>query len=250
MSISATIITLNEQDNIDKCLNSLKDLVEEIILVDSGSTDKTVEIAKKLKAKVYVRNFDNFANQKNYALSLVSNDWVFSIDADETVSKDLSDEIKIAVNDSKYDGFLIPRKNFILGKEIKYSRWSPDKHIWLWKKSKGQWKGQVHEEVVVNGKVGQLKNSKIHYQDKTIQEFINTNNHYSQIQAERLFKSNKRFSLLQLIWDPTFEFLLRFVYKRGFLDGWRGFVLAYLMGFYKASVLLKLLELEKNQKKI
>lgn len=242
--ISATIITLNEQDYIQNAIESVKSLAEEIIVVDSGSKDKTVEIAKKLGAKVFIRAFDNFANQKNFAVSKSTNDWIISLDADEEIPLNLSEEIKKAVMNQEFVAFLIPRRNFILGKEIKHSWWSPDMHIWLWRKDKGKWIGDVHEELEVGGKVGKLKNAKLHFQSKSISEFMEGNELYSLILAKSLFRKGVRFSLLRLFWDPVLEFLIRFVYKLGFLDGLRGFVLAYLMAIYKVTVLIKIYELQ------
>lgn len=245
--ISATIITLNEEKNIKKALQSIKGVVDEVIIVDSGSTDKTVEIAEKLGAKVFLRKFDNFANQKNRALSKTTNDWILSLDADEEIPSALADEIKIAVKNDDIAGYLILRRNFILGKEIKYSRWSPDKHIWLWKKDKGKWVGEVHEEVEVLGKVGHLKNSKIHNSHQTLSDFIDSNNFYSTLLAESMYKKGVNFSLFRMFWNSIWEFKIRFFYKLGFLDGWRGFVLAYMMAIYHLMVWIKLWQ--RNQRK-
>lgn len=245
--ISATIITLNEEDKIGKAVKSLKGLADEIILVDSGSRDKTVEVARSLGADIYSREFDNFANQKNWAAQKAKGDWILSIDADEEISADLAEEIKKATKEDHYTAYLIGRKNFILGKEIKYSRWSPDQHIWLWKKGKGSWAGDVHEEVNVSGNIGLLKHSKIHNSHKTLKSFFDSNNLYSTLEAKILFKKNVNFSLWKLFWEPIFEFSLRFFFKKGFLDGKEGFALAYTMAIYKLNVLIKLWELERQR---
>ncbi len=242
--ISVTIIILNEEKNIKEVIDSVKALGE-IIVVDSGSKDKTVEIAKNAGAKVYFRKFDNFANQKNYAVSKAFGNWILSVDADEEISGKLSEEIKVAVEEKEYDAYLIPRRNYILGREIKHSRWSPDKHIWLWKKEKGKWVGDVHEEVIVSGKVGELSEAKINYQDENISSFLEKNAFYADLYAKSLYKTGVKFSLSHLIFDPLFEFILRYFYKLGFLDGVRGFILAYLMGIYKITIWIKIYELQK-----
>lgn len=244
--ISAVLITLNEEKNIGKALKSLEGLVQEVIMVDSRSNDKTVELAKKMGAKVYFRKFDNFANQKNWATNKATNPWILSLDADEVIPFSLALEIRQAVKNEKFSAFFIPRRNFIFGKEIKHSRWSPDVHIWLWRKDKGKWMGDVHEEVIVSGKAGKLKNAKFHFQEDSVSDFIKSNDFYSSLLAKSLFKKGVRFSLLHSIWDPIFEFFIRFVYKLGFLDGLRGFVLCYLMAIYKLSIWIKIYELQNS----
>lgn len=245
--ISATIITLNEEKNILKALESIKDFVDEIIIVDSGSSDKTIEIAKKFNVKIFNRKFDNFANQKNWAVSKTTGDWILALDADEEITEDLKKEIKEKINDSNFTAFIMPRKNFILGKEIKYSRWSPDKHIWLWKKGFGKWVGNVHEEVQVMGEIGVLKNNKIHNSHRTLSEFMKANDFYSSILATDLFSKKEKFSFSKMIWESIYEFVLRFILKLGFLDGLVGFILAYTMGIYKLTVWVKVWELEKQK---
>lgn len=245
--ITTTIITLNEEKNIRKAITSVKELSSEIIVVDCGSSDKTEEIAKKLGARVFFRKFDNFSNQKNWAVSKANEEWILATDADEEIPKALEEEIKEAVKNERYAGFLIPRRNFILGGEIKHTRWSPDKHIWLWKKDLGKWVGNVHEEVVVKGEIGLLKNAKIHYSHKNVEEFIRTNERYSSLEADNLFKKNFKFIFWKMFWHPIFEFFLRYILKMGFLDGRRGFMLSYLMGIYKLTVWIKLWELKKQK---
>ena len=244
-SLSVTIITLNEEENIKRCLVSVKQVANEIVVVDAGSTDKTVDIAKNEGAKVFVRDFDNYANQKNYALSKATGNWVFSLDADEVVPSSLRKEILEAISDDKFDAYLIPRRNIILGSEIRYSRWSPDKHVWLWKRKKGVWGGGVHEEVAIDGEVGKLKNAKIHYQHKTVAEFIDMLNKYTEFEAEEKTSKGIKFSFFRMFYDPKLSFFRRFVYKKGFLDGWRGFVLAYLMAIYRMTTWIKVWEREK-----
>jgi glycosyltransferase involved in cell wall biosynthesis len=241
--ISVTVITLNEEGSIAKCLTSVKNFADEIIVVDSGSKDKTVEISRQMGAKVYSRVFDNYANQKNYALQKTTGDWVFSIDADEEATQELVSEIKskLSTHGDLCVAYSIPRKNIIFGKFIKYSRWQPelDRHVWLWKKQKGNWVGDVHEEVYVNGEVGKLSNAKIHYQYKSVSQFAEMMNRYSEREAKYLTKKGVKFSYLKLIFQPIYNFLVRYFYRLGFLDGWRGFVLSYLMAVYHLELWIK-----------
>lgn len=242
--ISVVLIILNEQAVIANAMESVKDLADEIVVVDSGSRDETLEIAKKYGAKIYFRKFDNFANQKNWAVSKAKGGWILSLDADEQIPDNLSGEIKKSIKNSQFNGFYIGRINFILGGEIKHSRWSPDEHIWLWKKDKGKWVGEVHEEVEVSGRVGRLKNKKLHYQVETVSEFIKKNDFYASVLSKSLFKNGIKFSILHFFYDPIFEFFLRYIYKFGFLDGLRGFILAYLMAIFKLSLWIKIYELQ------
>ena len=241
--ISVSIITLNEEKWLARCLESVKDIADEIVVVDSGSTDKTLDIAKKFSAKVYFRKFDNYANQKNYAAEKCTGDWILSLDGDEEIEDDLLKEVKSEIRNpkSEINGYSIPRKNIIFGKFIKYTRWQPelDRHIWLWKKDLGKWMGDVHEEVVVEGRVGKLKHAKIHHQYETVRDFFEMMNRYSEIDASERVKNGRKYSHFRFLFDPIYNFLVRYFYRLGFLDGWRGFVLSYLMAVYHLIVWVK-----------
>lgn len=252
--ISVVMITLNEEKDLPSALKSVKKLADEIVVVDSGSTDKTVEIAKKFGAKVYEREFDNYANQKNFALSKAKGDWVLALDADEEISPELSQEIRARIKNDKdyYIAYSMPRKNIILGKFIRYSRWQPEfeRHsIWLFQKDKGRFVGDVHEKVVLErGEIGRLENSKIHYQYETVAQFMGMMNRYSELEAGQKVKEGNKFSLFRLFFDPLYNFLVRYFYRLGFLDCWRGFVLSYLMAIYYLEVWVKVWE--KGRKEI
>lgn len=247
--LSATIITLNEEKDLNACLTSLKGWVDEIVIVDCGSKDKTLEIAAKFGSKIFTREFDNFASQKNFAAKKTMGEWILSVDADEVIEKELAAEIVEAVKSNRYYGYSIPRKNIILGRIIKHARWDAelDRHVWLWKKNQGKWIGDVHEEVVVKGNVGKLKNAKIHNQYETVPEFFDMVNRYSEFEAQILLKKGKKFSYPTLFFQTIYNFLVRFVYRLGFLDGWRGFVLSYLMAIYHFIVWVKVWA-EQNEK--
>jgi glycosyltransferase involved in cell wall biosynthesis len=244
--LSVAIITLNEEKHLPSCLKSVEGIADEIVVVDSGSTDKTVDIARKYGAKVYTKDFDNYANQKNYALSKSTNNWVLSIDADETIEKELAGEIKNMLENPTPGivGYSIPRKNIIFGKYIKYSRWQPelDRHIWLWDKRYGKWSGKVHEEVMVNGEAGRMKYAKVHTQYEKVSEFMSMMNRYSQFDAESRVEQGISFSYTQFFVSPVYNFLVRYFYRLGILDGWRGFVLSYLMAVYHLQVWIKIWE--------
>lgn len=247
MKLSVTIITLNEEENIARCIDSVKGVADDIVIVDSGSTDKTVEIGEKMGARVFFNKFEDYAFQKNFAASKARNDWVFSLDADEIVEPQLAEEIKKAIKSNEYSAYSIPRKNIIFGKFIKFTRWQPelDRHVWLFRKSKGEWTGKVHEEFVARGKVGRLKNAKVHYQYENVGEFLTMMNKYSEIEAAQKIESGVKFSFIKLILDPLYNFLVRYFYRRGFLDGWRGYVLSCLMAIYHIELWIKVWEKSK-----
>ena len=247
MKLTATIIAYNEEKNLPRAIKSAEDLANEIVVVvDSRTTDKTREIAEKLGAKVFVRKFDIFANQKNFASDNATGDWILSLDADEEVSPMLAKEInsQLSTLNSQVDAFSIPRKNYILGKFIKYTRWQPelDRHVWLWRKSKGRWVGDVHEEVEVDGEVVRLKNPKLHYQYETVSQFLKMMNRYSELEADQRVKKGVKFSFSRMFFEPIYNFLVRYFYRLGFLDGWRGFVLSYLMAVYHLELWIKVWE--------
>jgi glycosyltransferase involved in cell wall biosynthesis len=260
MKLSICIITKNEEKDLPRCLASIKDLADEIVVVDDGSTDKTIEIAKKYGAKVFERKLDDFASQKNFAAEKATGDWIFAIDADEVITPELSKEIKEIVkhtnnekdlgkglkkNIGQINGYLIPRRNILLGAEIKHTRWSPDKHIWIWRRGKGKWVGDIHEEVKVDGWTGELTNAKIHYQYETVTEFFAMLNNYTEREADQLIKQGKNFSYFNLFYAPLLSFFRRYFYKQGFLDGWRGFVLSYMMAIYRMTTWGKVWEKEQ-----
>lgn len=243
MTISATIITLNEEKNIERCLKSI-DWVDEIVVVDSGSIDKTIQIARLYGAKVYERDFTNYGDQKNFASEKAQFDWIFSIDADEECPENLKREI-LSLRSSMTDnvnGYLIPRRNFLLGAEVKYTRWSPDKHVWLYKKDKGKWIGEIHEEVVVEGEVGELKSAKIHHSYENVYEFLKMMNSYTNRIADQKVKQGDKFSFVKMIWFGVRSFFGRYIYKQGFRDGWRGFILSYLMMIHRITEWIKVWE--------
>lgn len=258
MKLSVTIITLNEEKDLPRCLESVKNLADEIIVVDSGSTDKTVNIANKFGAKVYFRKFDNYASQKNYAATKTTGDWILSIDADEEISSELETEIESRINKQKtvtygtkeadIVAYSIPRKNIIFGKFIKHTRWQPelDRHVWLWKRGSGVWRGDVHEEFVVKGKIGKLTNHKIHYQYNSVSEFLDMINRYSDIQSFQMNKQGIKFSFYQLFTQTLYNFFVRYFYRLGFLDGFYGFILSFLMSFYHFVLWVKLWHIQKN----
>ena len=232
-SLSVVIPVLNEEKDLPNCLESLKDLNCEVIVVDSGSTDKTAEIARQYKAKVVSHNFKNFSDQRNFCDSLASGDWILSTEADVIVSKKLSQEIHSAITNTQYSAYYIERINIIWGKPIMHTNWGPkdDCHIWLYKKGSGKWQSDVHEEYISTGKVGKLKERLVHNNYETVCEFIGKIDKYSEIAN----KQGAKFPWFQY----KIDFLKRYFYKLGFLDGYHGLFLSYLQSIYFITLSVK-----------
>ena len=229
-SLSVVIPTLNEEQDLPICLDSVKDIADEIIVVDSGSTDKTEEIAKKFGAKFVYHQFKSFKDQRNFCDSLATGDWILSTEADVRVPKELASEIVNTINKPKYSAYYIERINYIWGKPIMHTDWGPhdDNHIWLYKKGTGSWQSEVHEAYVIKSPAGQLKNRLIHHNYDTVSEFIDKLNSYTDL-AARNGSSNNDSSCL-------YDFFKRYFYKLGFLDGYHGLFLSYLMGVYHLTL--------------
>lgn len=237
IKISGVIITHNEEKNIEDCIKSIIGLVDEIIIVDSYSSDKTIEIAKKYECvKIYQHSFDGFVNQKNRAVNYAENEYVLSLDADERLSKKLKNEIlKIKNKLDKYDGLKIKRLTHINNKPIKHSGWYPDMKIRLWNKKSGQWEGKnIHEQVKMsdkNAKIFDLKEEIIHYSYSSLEQFISKNISYSKLKAKDKFERNKKFNFFTMIFKPFIKFFIVYFIKLGILDGFYGFVISVFSAF-------------------
>jgi len=249
MKISAVINTYNEEKNIERCLKSVKDLAEEIIVVDMYSTDRTVEIAKKYKAKVFFHKYTRYVEPaRNFALTKATGDWIFLIDADEEASQTLVEKLKKIAAAEEADFVEIPRKNIIFGRWIEHSRWWPDYLIRFFRKGQVSFLEEIHQPPQTEGKGLKLeaeeKNALIHYNFQTISQFIERLNRYTDIQSEELFQKGDRFNWKNLIIKPTDEFLSRFFAGEGYKDGIHGLVLAGLQAFSEFVLYLKVWEKE------
>lgn len=248
MNISLVMITKNEEKNITKSLESVKDLVNEIIVVDSGSSDNTISIAQSFGAKVSKRTFDSFSNQKNYALSLASNEWVLHLDADEVLSNELVNEIKQLINNTNCSGFMLARTNFFLGRQMKYSGLDKEYRLRLAKKSLSKYIGGIiHEELIVEGEVKKLKNVFYHYTCETLKNYFSKFEQYTTFGAIKMLEKNKKARTIDIIFRPPLEFMKRYILKFGFLDGFQGFVWAAFGAFYTFVKYIKLWELRSKE---
>lgn len=230
--ISIVLAVYNEEENLPKCLESVKSLADEIVIVDGGSTDKTIEIAKKYKAKILqTSNPQNFHINKNKAIDAASGEWILQLDADEVVSKELFEEIKKICSESELDGFWIPRKNLFLGRFLTKGGQYPDYTLRLYRKGCGRLPGKdVHEQAIVEGKVGYLKNDLLHLKDKNFSTYLLRFNRYTDLLATQLSESKFSINVLSFInyifIKPLVWFVKSYIRHRGYVDGFAGFVFA------------------------
>ena len=233
MKITATIITWNEERNIARAMESLR-CCDEIVVVDSGSNDRTAEIATKLGARVIESPWGGYARQKNYAAECAANDWILSIDADEALSEALEGEIwQIKKNGPQSDAYTMPRLAQYLGRWILHSGWYPDRKVRLYDRRKARWVGEyVHESVVVDGVMGHLQSDLLHFTCDSLSEHLKTMDRYTTLAAEQLIAQGKRVGLRRLVVDPVWTFVRTLVFQRGFLDGVEGLSIAWMAALY------------------
>lgn len=225
--ISAIIITLNEERNIERCLQSLDKVADEIIVVDSFSTDKTKEICELYNVKFFPTEWKGYAETKNYAHTLAENDWILSIDADEELSDDLRFKI-LEIKDNLNGSYRFHRLTNYCGKWIKHGGWYPDKKIRLFNRKEAKWEGNfVHEELIINKnvKVKDIPLNILHYSYYTIEEHQRRSEKYAKLAAEKIAAKNKNVGFKK-IFSPISRFLQMYFLKLGFLDGYYGFVIA------------------------
>jgi len=245
VTISAIIITKNEEANIRACLESLA-WVDEIIVVDSGSSDRTVAICREFTTRVYEHDWPGFGPQKNRALGYATGDWVFSIDADERVSPELGGEIRAALDAAGPVAYEMPRLSWYCGRFIRHSGWRPDYVVRLFSRDSGRFSDDlVHERVLVAGRIGRLKNDLIHYSFRDLEQVLAVVNRYSTLGAEQKFAAGQRSGLTKALAHGFGDFLATYLLKGGFLDGRQGLMLAISNGegtYYKYLKLLQLAE--------
>ena len=251
VKLSVVIITFNEEKNIERCLDSVKEIADEILVVDSYSVDKTKEICIKHGVRFIEHPFDGHIQQKNYALSQANNPYVLSLDADEALSDQLRSSIAQVKQDWRYNAYSFNRLSSYCGEFFPHGSWYPDKKVRLFDKNKAEWGGvNPHDKVIVKeGEVKQLAGDLLHYTYRTISEHIQQINYFSSIAAQAAFENNKRFSLLKLLTKPFWRFFRDYFLKHGFLGGYRGLTICLLSSVETYLKLIKLWEIEKNHQK-
>ncbi len=244
--LSIVLITLNEEQNIVPCLESAQ-WADEIVVLDSGSTDRTVELARRYTDRVLQVAWEGFGRTKNRAVAAATHPWVFVLDADERLTPALRQEIEEVLRaDGPYDGYRVARRNFFCGRFIRHLGWYPDYSIRLFRKDKGRFQErQVHERVEIQGRVGTLQHPMLHYTYASLSDFLQRLDRYSSLAAQELVKQGKRPIWGELIWRPLLTFLKLYLLQRGFLDGRDGYTLAYLYSVYTFAKYAKARELRQ-----
>jgi glycosyltransferase involved in cell wall biosynthesis len=250
LPVSVYVLTYNNRRTIERCLESLR-WAEELVIVDSFSTDRTYELCQQYTDKAYQQEWKGHRDQYQFAANLTTKDWIMFVDADEEVPPELAGEIRTELSrmPNAFDGFFVYRRTSYLGRWIRYGGWYPDGEIRLYRRDKGRWEGGLHAKVVVDGKVGTLKNQYLHYTYRDISDQIRTIDKYSQIAAEDLVREGKKFSLFKLLFHPPFRFIKEYLFKSGFRDGLPGLIIIASTMYYVFIKYAKLWELEHTRER-
>jgi len=234
MKISAVVITLNEEKNIARCLESVHAIADEIIVLDAFSTDRTEEIARQYNVRFIQRDWEDFSNSKNYANEQARYDYILSLDADEALSAELVENIRRIKQDEMMDGYFVNRRTNYCGRWIRHCGWYPDRKLRLWNRQKGSWQGAIHEMVVMqNGaQIGHLEGDLLHYAFDSITDHIITANKYSDIAARQAFEKGKKAGLIiDIILNPIATFIRKYFLLLGILDGYEGYIICRISAF-------------------
>lgn len=238
--LSVAVITYNEERNIVRCLSSVHDLATEVVVVDSGSTDRTRILAREAGARIVEHPFEGHIQQKNFALSCCTHEWVLSLDADEALSDDVRDAIRAVLTDPIHDGYRMNRLTNYCGSWIRHGGWYPDRKLRLFRKTKGTWTGvNPHDRFELSDPqsvVGHLSGDLLHYSYRSISDHLRQIDYFTDITARELLQRGVKAPVWKIILAPPFRFLRDYVLKGGCLDGFHGFVIASLSA---GSVLIK-----------
>lgn len=247
--LSVTIITKNEEANLPAALASVS-FADQTVVVDSGSTDRTVQIAAESSAKVIVNEWPGHVAQKNFAVDQAEHEWILSIDADERISDKLADQIRRVLDNPEADCYRVRRKTFYLGRWIKHCGWYPDYRIRLFNRNHARWGGiDPHDIVESKGKVADLDGEILHYSYRDISDHLKTIDFFTGITARRFFEKGRRCRLWHFVFHPPFAFLQKYFLKLGFMDGRAGLIICLLHGYYVLVKYAKLWELQRTGEK-
>ena len=252
IKLSSVIITFNEERNIGRCIESLAGIADEIVVVDSGSTDNTHTICKSFGVKFIINPFEGYIQQKNFATNHCSFDHILSLDADEALSPELKNSIELLKNNWEKDGYSFKRLTNYCGQWIYHCGWYPDRKLRLYRKGKGKWSGSnPHDQFVLNSPAdsGSIKGDLLHFSYYSVQDHVNQVNKFTEIGAQSAFKEGKRSSLIHILIKPAIRFLRDYFFHLGILDGYYGFIICKISAHASFIKYVKLYELQKTKNK-
>lgn len=252
VQLSAVIITFNEEHNIGRCLESIKDVVDEIVVVDSFSTDRTREICESYGAKFIEHIFEGHIQQKNWAITQASNPYVLSLDADEALDETLKQEVLKTKNNWVADAYRMNRLTNYCGQWIHHSGWYPDRKLRLWDSRLGEWGGDnPHDRYELHdskGTIQQLKGDILHYSYYTVEEHYKQSIYFTDIQSKAQYNRGKRVSTIQLVVNPAVRFIKNYFINLGFLDGKNGWIICKISAYSTYLKYKKILQLQRANK--
>lgn len=245
--LTAALITYNEEQKLADCLRSVP-FADEIVIVDSGSTDKTKDIAVAFNARFILRPFDNFARQKNAALQNASGEWVLLLDADERLTPELQADVKAVIKDPRsLDAYYLRRQHYLFGGRMRFGASMNDWQLRLLRRGKGCFEGLVHERIKTDGATGRLKGELLHYSYQTLGEYFTKFPLFSGLDAEAMWREGKKPNLLHFLVRPPLSFVYFYFYRLGFLDGFRGLQYETLATYYLYTKFVKVLMLYRER---
>ncbi|MGL4403108.1 MAG: glycosyltransferase family 2 protein [Fusobacteriaceae bacterium] len=248
MGLSVAMMTFNEENNLDRTLISLRDLADEIVIVDSGSTDGTEQIAKKHKAKFITQKWLGYGKQRNFAIESSTNEWILCIDADEELTDELYEKIKkIIKNSEDRNVYEINRISVCFGKVLKHGGWGKSYAVRLFKKEMGRFNDNtVHENFQTSAPLIKINESLLHHSYLTLEDYFAKFNRYTTEGALDYYKKGKKTNLFQIVFNPLYKFLRMYIFRLGFLDGIEGFLIAVTSALYSMVKYFKLREIYRN----
>lgn len=250
MPVSAVIITKNEAHIIGTTLQSIIAVVDEVIIVDSGSTDATIAVCRQYGATIIETGWDGYGANKNKGIDAAAHDWILNIDADEALDETLQQSLKKAQLQDEYTVYEFKFKNFFCGKWIRHGEWAGDKHIRLFNRKKTRWNSAAVHESLTTGNdtiTVQLQGHILHYTTSSMEEYISKTVAYAKLNAQKYFAQGKKAGFFKLLLAPGFSFLQHYILRLGFLDGWEGYLIARTTGWYTFLKYSFLKELYRKQ---
>lgn len=245
--LSVLIRTKNEERNIQRAIRSVQGLADEIVVLDSGSEDNTIKLARGMGAKVFFKEWEGYSQQINYGIELCQGEWIFLLDADEELTEELRDSIREAISTQEYKAYMVNRRTYYMGRFLSHA-WQPEWRVRLFKKGHVRFEGALHEKAIFSGKAGKLKGYLNHYSFKSLNHQYKKLVEYARLMAKAMKEEGRSFRLYKLLLNPFWDTFKVYFLKLGFLEGLRGISIAFSTFFYVFLKYLFLWEMELKEK--